>query len=146
MNFTQLLSFGLGIGLALSYGWSVRHFAQPHLAIALGLAIAALVYVGLAIAGRGSLNWIAIEGVGLLLFGLIASLGIRYATGWLAAGWAAHSLWDIGLHQWGAGSTFTPHWYPPLCVGFDLAVATMLLFTNIAEPHAEQRPVSAPKD
>ena len=65
--------------------------------LALGLVVAALIYVGLALAGRGR-EWLGIEMAGVALFGFLAWLGLRASRWWLATGWAAHVAWDVGLH------------------------------------------------
>ena len=46
----------------------------------------------------------------------------------LALGWAAHVIWDVGMHLHGAGAEFTPAWYPAVCIGFDLVVAAAIVF------------------
>ena len=48
----------------------------------------------------------------------------------LAAGWAAHVAWDVLLHLSGAGAEYTPHWYPWLCVSFDLVMAGAVLASS----------------
>jgi hypothetical protein len=90
---------------------------------ALGLLVAALVYLGLALGGRASGRWLAAEAAGLVVFGLAALVGLRRWPAVLAAGWAAHVGWDVPLHLDGAGAVYTPDWYPWLCVSFDLVLA-----------------------
>jgi hypothetical protein len=43
----------------------------------------------------------------------------------LAAGWAAHALFDFG--QGPSADSRLPGWYAPLCAGFDVAYAGRLL-------------------
>ncbi|MFL6060249.1 MAG: hypothetical protein ACJ72E_03385 [Marmoricola sp.] len=43
----------------------------------------------------------------------------------LAAGWAAHALFDAGFGP--SEDSRLPRWYAPLCAGFDLAYAGRLL-------------------
>jgi hypothetical protein len=43
----------------------------------------------------------------------------------IAAGWAAHALFDA-RHELGPGGRL-PRWYPALCAGYDLAFAAALL-------------------
>jgi len=93
--------------------------------LALGLVVAALIYVGLAVTGAGR-HWLALEATGLAAFGLLAWLGVRVADWWLALGWVAHVAWDVGLHL-ERPQAVVPEWYPLLCVGFDLVVAGFLL-------------------
>ena len=91
--------------------------------IAIGLLVAALVYVVFAVVGTTDFRWIATEALGVLLFGGLAVLGSRRSFLWVSAGWTLHVVWDVVLHQWAGRAVFTPAWYPPLCVGFDLTVA-----------------------
>lgn len=91
--------------------------------LGIGLVIAALIYVGFALRGGAPGQWIAAELAGVAVFGAAAAVGVRSAGWVLALGWGAHVLWDLLLHRWGDGSTFTPAAYPWLCVGFDLLVA-----------------------
>lgn len=93
--------------------------------LALGLVVAALIYVGLALAGRGR-EWLGIEMAGVALFGLLAWLGLRGSPWWLAVGWVAHVGWDVGLHL-DRAQAVVGAWYPLLCVGFDLVVAGFVL-------------------
>lgn len=89
---------------------------------AVGLALAALIYVGLAAMGSASVNWNVVELAGLAVFTLVAVLGLKVSTWFLAAGWAVHGLWDVLLHL-RQHTTFVPEWYPVICLGFDLIVA-----------------------
>jgi hypothetical protein len=47
------------------------------------------------------------------------------ARAMIAAGWAAHALFDA-KHDAGSGGRL-PRWYPALCAGYDLAFAAALL-------------------
>lgn len=89
---------------------------------AAGLLIAALIYVGFASLRGASLEWNAIELAGLAVFTLVAVLGLKVSTIFLAAGWAVHGLWDALLHL-KQHTAFVPDWYPVICLGFDLVVA-----------------------
>ena len=93
--------------------------------LALGLIVAALIYVGLALAGKGR-EWLMIELLGVALFGCLAWLGLRASRWLLAAGWGAHVAWDVGLHLDRAHAVVGA-WYPLLCVGFDLVVAGFVI-------------------
>ncbi len=95
-----------------------RIFAQ-------GLFVAALVYVGFALAGGAGLGALVTELIGVALFGAVAWLGLRRSALWLAAGWAAHVGWDLLLHPL-AGPAYAPAWYVRACLGFDLVVAAWI--------------------
>ena len=60
--------------------------------------------------------------MGLGFFTLVAVLGLRVSTMFLAVGWAVHGLWDALLHLT-QHVAFVPDWYPVICLGFDLIVA-----------------------
>jgi len=88
---------------------------------ALGLITAAFIYVAF-LARGASLTWLALELTGLVLFTLAALAGLKISHWILAAGWAAHAAWDVGLHKL-FETTFVPDWYPLVCGGFDLLLA-----------------------
>jgi hypothetical protein len=114
--------------------------------LALGLVVAALIYVGLALA-RADRHGLALEAAGLGIFGLIAWLGARASLWWLVLGWVAHVGWDVGLHlDRSQGSVAA--WYPLLCIGFDLVVAGYLLGPASAGPSSSslQRHISRKPD
>ena len=63
----------------------------------------------------------------LLGFTALAALAIRRdSPDLLGAGWLAHVPWDA-LHYRGRGPTQVRSWYPPLCIGYDVAIAVPLL-------------------
>ncbi|HEX2121542.1 MAG TPA: DUF6010 family protein [Thermoanaerobaculia bacterium] len=107
--------------LALPYVLYARRSRDRRRVFAIGLAVAALVYVALA-AFRGTGGELLVEAGGVMLFGIVAVLGVRHSIYWLALGWAAHVGWDLLLHPAGA-SSYAPWWYPVICIGFDLVVA-----------------------
>ena len=100
--------------------------------LALGLVVAALIYIVLALAAGADRRWLTLEVAGLGVFGGLAWLGLRTSLWWLALGWAAHVGWDVGLHL-DRPSALVPAWYPLLCVGFDLVVAGFVLGMAAAE-------------
>lgn len=110
------LAVAAGAALAVPY---VRYARRVHFAV--GLVVAALVYVVFAIS-RGAIDSLLVELGGVALFTAIAFLGMRYSRWFLAVGWAAHVGWDLLLHPAGAAS-YAPWWYPIVCIGFDLVVA-----------------------
>lgn len=90
--------------------------------LAIGLVVAALVYVGFALVGAGP-DWVVVEAVGVAVYGALAWLGLRRSPLWLSVGWALHPVWDAGLHLAGSGAAFAPEWYALVCITFDLLVA-----------------------
>jgi Family of unknown function (DUF6010) len=86
------------------------------------LAAAAGVYLGFAVAdGRRSALLVQVGEV--LSFTALAALAVqRDSPGLLGVGWLAHTTWDA-LHHRGRGSTRVRSWWPPFCVGYDMALA-----------------------
>lgn len=100
-----------------------------RLPYAVGLFVAALVYVVFAWLGRAPGGWLVLEGGGLILFGAAAWLGAWRFPRILALGWGLHVLWDVRLHLEGPGAAYTPDWYPWLCVSFALMIAGAILIS-----------------
>ena len=81
------------------------------------LLIAALAYVLFAVQAEAGAGWTPLELLGVVLYGTIGRKGLRGSMWWLAAGWALHPIWDIGLHYFGPGRSFVhPLRYPIPCV------------------------------
>ena len=87
------------------------------------LGVAAVLYVVFALRAD-SWGGLAVEAVGLVLFGGTALLGLVHGSPRLLAwGWALHPLWDAVLHTAGFMADYTPMGYVAACFGFDLALA-----------------------
>ena len=116
--------FVLGLVAAAGFIVFARRFGIPgeRRLLAIGLVVAALVYVGFAVAWGGG-AWIAAEAGGVVIFSGLAVLGLKRSPWSLALGWGLHPLWDAGLHLVGTGATFAPGWYVVACISFDLLVA-----------------------
>ena len=119
----------LGAILAVIFILAANRTRCADKTIAAGLLVAAVIYVGFATFGGAGAGWMAIEFLGVAVYGVFAWLGVNRSSVWLAAGWMTHIAWDVGLHQVGSGRIFTPDWYPPLCIGFDVVVAVCLVWT-----------------
>jgi hypothetical protein len=100
---------------------------------ALGLVAAAAIYVVLAALG-GSVRWVGIEVLGVLVFAGIAALGLGMTPLWLAFGWAVHAVWDAGLHLF-RQSGVVGTWYPIACIPFDLIVAVAIVLYAVRADH-----------
>jgi hypothetical protein len=104
----------------------VRYFAGAavwRVLVVATLFVAAGLYVVFALrAGQGT-TWIAIEAVGVAVFGGMGLVGLFGRMWWIVAGWALHPLWDVGLHYLGPGRPFAPETYTIACLSFDLLVA-----------------------
>jgi hypothetical protein len=119
--------FALAIGIALAF--VLIRFARSRGGLearriyAVGLFVTALLYVLLAARGAAPAEWLAIEGLGVVIYGSLAWIGIRRWPRALALGWAAHVLWDFLLHLHGTAGAYTPDWWPWFCLSFDLVIA-----------------------
>lgn len=135
------LAFLIGAILAVALIRLARKIppARERRIYAVGLVVAAIVYVVLGVAGRATTRWLAWESIGVFIYGTAALVGLRGWPALLALGWAAHVAWDVLLHVNGAGAEYTPHWYPWLCVSFDLVMAVAVLISirreNSQRPH-----------
>lgn len=121
------LLIGVILALALIRFARARKPEDARRIYAIGLLVTALLYVALAVVGGASREWLALESVGVVLYGGAAWIGWRYWPGALAVGWAAHVAWDVLLHLGGPGGAYTPDAYPWFCVSFDLIVAIAVL-------------------
>jgi hypothetical protein len=120
----------LVVGAVLAFAFLMWTRMQPDAGsrlYAIGLAVTALIYLVFALLGRASARSLALEAVGVLLYGAAAWVGYRKSAALLALGWAMHIVWDVALHLQGAGAGYTPDWYPWGCISFDLMVAGAVL-------------------
>lgn len=118
-------AFGFGLGLVLAGAvWAgARHLDAERWGFAVGLAAAAAVYLVFALVGGAGALWVAVEALGMGVYGGLAWAGWRGSARWLVLGWALHPAWDLGLHLLGAGGAFVPAWYAWACLSFDLVLA-----------------------
>ena len=124
MRILLLLVLGAVLGGAFVY-WFIRNAPQGRRRLGSALLIASFIYVAFAMAAMES-TWLLIEIGGVALFAGFVALGARHSLLWLAAGWALHAMWDVGLHVI-YPSAFAPLWYPVLCISFDLIVAVYII-------------------
>jgi hypothetical protein len=118
-----LLYLLLGVVLAiicLDLAWLLGR--RNWLVIAIGLLLASSAYVVFALIA-GNSRWGVYEAIGVLIYGVLAWLGLRVSPRWLVLGWATHPLWDMVLHLSGSGAEIAPRSYVVSCVSFDLIVA-----------------------
>lgn len=121
----------IGVIAGAAFVYLAGFFGRPQSNYRNGLVVAALIYVGFALA-HGDLMWVGVEIVGVFIFGFFAWKSRNKAYEWFAAGWALHPLWDVGLHSWGKGREVAPDWYVIACISFDI-VAAILMFLLIRE-------------
>jgi len=95
------------------------------------LILAAAIYLGFALFGlvvrTASFNWLLVEIFGLGIYLAFAYVGLKKSAMFLALGWAAHVIWDVGLH-FSENVAFVPDFYPTACIGFDLVFAAYIFY------------------
>ena len=127
----------LGTVLAILTIWIFRMMAEKRerANYAIALIIAALIYVGFSLFADDP-RWILVELVGVAIYLVFAILGLRYSAWFLAIGWAAHIVWDMGVHA-SPTISFVPEWYPLLCVAYDVVIAGYIAFRNLRQVDTE---------
>lgn len=123
MAATVWLAAGALLGAAFLRFAAAGDAFRERRVLAVGLVVAAGVYAVLA--STGGAGPLALELAGVALFAVPAYAGLRAWPGWLAAGWAAHAVWDGALHLIGPG--YGPEPYALLCLGFDPVVAAAVV-------------------
>lgn len=125
----------LGAILATAYIYVMGKIKQPdfNTGMAIGLIVAALIYVGFAFVW-GNVQWIIIEAVGVPIYGGMAWLGLKRSPIWLGVGWLLHMPWDLFVHYIGPGFHVAPEWYMFACFSFDLIVGGYLLSIYFKQP------------
>lgn len=88
---------------------------------AAALIIAASIYVGFSLLSQNT-TWIFTEILGVIVFSLISFLGLKFSPWLLAMGWLIHPAWDLFIDNHNL-NTFVPHWYPIVCMGYDILIA-----------------------
>jgi hypothetical protein len=122
----QLLGGAIGGAASVLVAYALPRYTR-HILVTV-LFIGALAYVVFSVDAHPSAPWLLIELLGVGVYGTMAMLGLRGSPWWLVAGWAAHPLWDIGLHSFGPGSTFAPAWWTVGCLSWDLVVAGSIAY------------------
>jgi hypothetical protein len=127
-----VLGLILGIFPALVLVYLARRYPpqREKRFYAVGLLVAAVIYLIFGIVGGTNGLWLLFETFGVLIYGAVAWIGLRRWSLLLAFGWIAHVGWDMFLHVSGPGAEYTPDWYPWFCVSFDLIVAVAVLVNS----------------
>jgi hypothetical protein len=125
MKRARYLAVGALLGLLV---WRVLGQMDDEIALyllALFLSATGAAYAGAALADRGSRQG-PIEVLVFLLMFAAAIAGFANSPGWLAAGYAAHGVWDVFHHPHRLGAKVV-EWFPSVCLSFDLLVAAFIL-------------------
>lgn len=96
-----------------------RPLTQRASPVALGLVVAASIYVGYGLAD-GRWQHAVVQVLGALPFVTLVWARPK-ALGVLGMGWIVHGAWDVA-HGIGVVGTLVPPWYPWACAGVDVAV------------------------
>ncbi len=121
MTFTILALIGALQAAAIAWiahTWLRRLERVIYAAILIATALTYVVW-----AMMRDVERVGLESIGLAIFAVAGVVGVRRAPT-LAAAWAAHAVWDLGLH--GPHTAHVPWWFPPYCVGFDLLLAAAI--------------------
>ncbi len=129
-----IMEIGLGLALGVSFLYLVRRQTWvPEIKIfQWGLVAAAGIYFTLSLI-KAPISWIAIEGIGILVYGVFAWLGARYTPAWIGIGWLLHPIWDGFLHLYGPAPDVVPHWYAMTCLVFDGIIGLYILLGPLRE-------------
>lgn len=122
------LSFGIGILLAIAVG-ILLYWVPPHPRLdvyAVALAAIGAVYVGSALVEQRGRS-IVLEVLIAIACLALALTGLWVSPLALIAGYVLHGVWDFFHHPVHVGVQIPQRWYPPLCVGFDWAIAVMMI-------------------
>ena len=126
LNGLAAAAVGLGLAAALVVPTLFVSDLARFQFLAVQLGFIGAVYFGFAVAdGRIWPLLIEFPVAGAFMLAAIAALWADSPL-LLAAGYAAHGLWDF-VHHPRAVQSPVPRWYPPFCVVFDVAVAAFIL-------------------
>ena len=100
---------------------------------ALGLAVIAPIYIGLAVGGDGRWKVVAIETGVASGFIIIAAAAITGTPWLLVVGLAGHGLKDLWQHR--TQFVANTKWWPPFCLVVDFVVAAIIAVEIVAGAH-----------
>ncbi len=117
----------LGLVAAWLYVRIATNRPEPHRWFSIGLVVAALIYLNLAIVAQASTAALLTELGGVILFAGLVWLASGHSSVILAIGWFLHPVWDVVLHVSGTGGGYAPEWYVWACISFDILVGLHLI-------------------
>ena len=118
--------------LGLAAAWLYIRIAtkrpeHSHRWFSIGLVVAALVYLNLAIVAQAPTAAVLTELGGVILFAGLVWIASGRSSFLLAIGWLLHPIWDVVLHVSGSGADYAPEWYVWACISFDILVGVHLI-------------------
>ena len=119
----QALGWGVVVGVIQAASPLAFWWLEPATVYAVGLAVIAPVYIGLAVAD-GRWRVVAVECVVAMSFVVLATVSITASPWFLVFGFAAHGIKDAWQEhrQYVSGT----RWWPPFCVAVDAVVAAVI--------------------
>ena len=126
------ISWGVVVGVLQALSPLAFWWLDPATVYAVGLAVIAPVYVGLAVAD-GRVRIIVVECVVAMAFVVAATVGITGPAWILAFGFAGHGVKDA----WQQRSHYVSgtRWWPPFCAAIDWVVALIIGIEIVAGIH-----------
>ena len=120
------MAYLVGAGLALVVGAfaNLTGLDRDRAFYATVLIVVASYYILFA-AMAGSAATLAAESVAMAVFAGLAVVGFRTHMGWVAAGLAAHGLFDF-LRVDLIANPGVPAWWPNFCLAYDVVAAAWL--------------------
>jgi len=124
--------WGIVVGVAQAASPLAFWWLDAATVYAIGLAVIAPVYVGLAVAD-GRPRVILVECIVAMAFIVIAAAAIKGSPWLLVFGLAAHGVKDAWQHrgQFVSGT----RWWPPFCAAVDWVVASIIAIEIVAGVH-----------
>ena len=118
----------LGFLAAWLYIWiATKKPKHSNRWFSIGLVVAALVYLNLAVVAQAPTAALLTESGGVILFGVLAWIASGRSSVLLTIGWFLHPVWDVALHVWASGGDYAPEWYVWACISFDILVGVHLI-------------------
>jgi hypothetical protein len=126
------IAWGVLVGLVQAASPLAFWWLDAATVYALGLAVIAPVYIGLAVAD-GRVRVVAVECVVAAAFVVVAATGVT-GSGWLLAlGFTAHGFKDVWQHR--RRFVSGTRWWPPFCAAVDFVVAVIIGIEIVAGFH-----------
>jgi hypothetical protein len=125
--------WGVVVGLAQAATPLVMWWLDTATVYALGLAVIAPIYIGLAVGGDGRWKVIAVETGVASGFIIVAAAAITASPWLLVVGLAGHGLKDLWQHR--THFVANTRWWPPFCLVVDFVVAAIIAVEIVAGVH-----------
>jgi hypothetical protein len=120
------MGYGVGVAVALIVSGFARlsGLDRDRAFYPTVLVVVGSYYVLFAVMG-GSMRALAIESMVMVGFALVAVAGFKGSLWLVAAGLAAHGVFDF-LHGYVVSNPGVPEWWPAFCGAYDVAAAAAL--------------------